>query len=168
MLMRDAFRRESVAAIAIRYAEASPVEEEVALDLAYRIFLSREPGGFLFGCDAHLDEMCPRLDATHVREVLTNIRSAEQRELVDYMCGSPIWRRYVTRSRALAYLTIVAGFDDRLEACFNACLPGAAGDEERLAQRLMLLAEREQAVLAWLRGETIALLTDNPLLTEPA
>jgi Leucine-rich repeat (LRR) protein len=167
--VRDAFRRESVAAIAARYAAAHAMDTEVELDLAYRIFLSREPGGFSFGYDAQLDERCPRVDGEHIRELIAIIRQVEQRELVGYLCEAPVWRRYLMRSRTVAYLSIVASFDVRIEACFNPCLPGDAGAEERLAHnRLMFLAQREEAVLAWLRSETIALLTDNPLLAELA
>jgi hypothetical protein len=169
LLMCEAYRRESVAALAAQEARASRERTEVELDLAYRIRLSRESDGFLFGYDAQLDEMCPRLDDVHVRNVIAMIRIDEQRELVDYMCEAPVWRRYLMRTRALAYLIIIAGFDARIEACFNECLPGDAEGEERLARtRLALLAEREQAVLAWLRDETIALMTDNPLLIERA
>jgi Leucine-rich repeat (LRR) protein len=165
MLMRDAYRREAVARIAALNAQASATHTEVELDLDYRILLSRAPGGFSFNCGVQADEQGPRLDSVEADNIIAVILSAERNELVDYMCVSPVWRSYLTHSRALAYQTIIADFDANIDAGFS----GDAQAGEHLAPELpTLLAQREQAVFDWSREETVALLTDNSLLPPPA
>ncbi|CAB3783509.1 leucine-rich repeat domain-containing protein [Pararobbsia alpina] len=158
--MRESFRRESVATLAAAQEGGNKIDFEVALDLAYRIQLARAPGGFSFGYDERLDRMCVRLSDSHIADTLADIRAAEERELVEYMVASPVWRRYLTRSRADAYLATIARFDYLLGLSDDAMV--AAG-----LARSAVLEQRECAVLAWLRGETIGLLTDNPLMSDP-
>jgi Leucine-rich repeat (LRR) protein len=164
-MMQDLFRREQVAALAARLGVESRADTALELDLAYRMRLSREPRGFSFGYDAQVARGCPRFCDRHINEVITNIRTAEQCELVEYMCNSPAWQRYLTRSRAAAYLAVIEGFDARIDAT---CAVDGGNAESGAYDRFIVRVERDEAVRAWMRTETIDLLTDNPLLTDPA
>jgi hypothetical protein len=176
-LMRDAYRRERVAAVAARQAREQAVDTEVTLDLTYRLRLSPGTTGASFDYDAQLAEICAPLGNARIAELVEDIRNAEAHELVNYMVWSPVWRRFLMRLHYTEYLALIDRFDvdsgpgagagpqgPADPAAPDGLVPdGLAPDMAYAWNRDGLLAQREVAVLEWLQRETIALLENNPL-----
>lgn len=173
-LMRDSYRRERVATMAAQQAREQRVDAEVALDLAYRLHLSRGAVGFPFDYDVELAEIAAHLDDAYFAELAEDIRSAETRELVDFMISSSVWRRFLIRMHYTRYLGLIDRFDVNLDpgsADGRHSDPGAASPQDLAfdmararRDRDIRVAQREAAVRDWLQLETIALLHDNPVM----